>query len=62
MNDPFLNSHINICMFVEVIRNEFEFYEQRFLEIKCAGVHRHSLHQILFFLYAVCLKKNARAV
>ncbi|KAF0989237.1 hypothetical protein HZS_19 [Henneguya salminicola] len=34
MNDHFLNAHPNICMFVEVIRNEFEFYEQRCLELR----------------------------
>ncbi|KAF0989689.1 hypothetical protein HZS_2038 [Henneguya salminicola] len=34
MNDHFLNSHSNICIFVEVIRNEFEFYEQHCLEIR----------------------------
>ncbi|KAF0987413.1 hypothetical protein HZS_1985 [Henneguya salminicola] len=37
MNDHCLNAHPNICMFVEVIRNEFEFYEQRCLEIRQNG-------------------------
>ncbi|KAF0989374.1 hypothetical protein HZS_2263 [Henneguya salminicola] len=33
-NDHFLNTYPNIWLFVEVIRNEFEFYEQRCLEIR----------------------------
>ncbi|KAF0989525.1 hypothetical protein HZS_1875 [Henneguya salminicola] len=37
MYDPFINAHANICMFVEVIRNKFEFYEQRCLEIRQNG-------------------------
>ncbi|KAF0986325.1 hypothetical protein HZS_5077 [Henneguya salminicola] len=37
MNDHFLNARPNICMFVEVIRNQFEFYEQRCLEIRQNG-------------------------
>ncbi|KAF0990914.1 hypothetical protein HZS_1030 [Henneguya salminicola] len=37
MKDHFLNAFPNICMFLQVIRNEFEFYEQHCQEIRKNG-------------------------
>ncbi|KAF0985742.1 hypothetical protein HZS_3372 [Henneguya salminicola] len=37
MNELFFHAHTTICMFAEVIRNEFEYYEQCCLEIRING-------------------------
>lgn len=34
MNEHFSNAHPNIFAFIDVLRNEFEFYEEKLLEIR----------------------------